>query len=173
MFSPRTPYLGSKVFICFKLPQSGSVLSRVALQYMSSISLRPLTSTSSLTYSLAPSFDPLILLYSSLNSLLKIFPLGFFGILSTHITPPLKYLNLTTFPSTNFCTSSFPPSPSNEPGCLTTHAIGTSSPSPSGIPITATSAMPGCSRSKASSSAGATWLPRTLMSSFLRSTMKK
>src|ERR1700675_2864860 len=54
----------------------------------------------------------------------------------------------------------------------TTNAFGTSSPSSSSTPITATSAMLGWESSSASSSAGATWNPLYLMSSFNRSTMK-
>src|SRR5256886_9321899 len=55
----------------------------------------------------------------------------------------------------------------------TTNAFGTSPHSSSGMGITAASATAGCVHSSASSSAGATWKPLYLISSFNRSTIVK
>ena len=61
--------------------------------------------------------------------------------LSTHCTPPCKRLYLVTFPSTNFFTSSFVNFCASAVGCLTTQAMGASSPSSVGRPMTAASAI--------------------------------
>src|SRR5258706_8361289 len=55
----------------------------------------------------------------------------------------------------------------------TTKAAGTSCEYGSGMPTTPTSATASCPRRKPSSSAGATWKPRTLKISLRRSTIKR
>ncbi len=62
------------------------------------------------------------------------------------------------------------PSVTSASGRLTTNAFGTSPAMSSGEGITAASATAGCCTKSASSSAGGTWKPRYLMSSFRRST---
>jgi hypothetical protein len=98
----------------------------------------------------------------SLNNLLRIFPLGLFGITSMNSTPPANHLWRALFFSTNFTMSrrtsaSESSMPTEE--AFTTYAFGTSPARSSGMGITAQSATEGWSRRKASSSAGATWRP--------------
>jgi hypothetical protein len=99
----------------------------------------------------------------SLSSLLKIFPLGLFGIASKYTTPPLNCLCCARFSFTNALIAS------SEVFDLsaTTYARGNSFPLPlgSGTPMTAASRILSWESSSASSSAGATCRPLYLMSS--------
>lgn len=92
------------------------------------------------------SFAPLFLLAAfslSLNTLLRIFPLGDFGMTSISSTPPFSHLCLalcfsTCFWMSRFTMRSLSSNPTDED--LTMKAFGTSPAASSGIGITATSA---------------------------------
>lgn len=117
----------------------------------------------------------------SRSSLRRILPEGFLGIASIKTTPPVMRLMAVTFPSMNLIISS---AVAPWSGFNTIYARGRSSSllisdqlfsflvEPKWIktytdtPMTATSATAGCSNSSPSSSAGATWLPLTLISSY-------
>jgi hypothetical protein len=93
--------------------------------------------------------------------------------LSTNFTPPLNSLYRASLSPQYFFTATSSTSAFSFPGLFTTYALGISTSGSSLLltPITAASMMLGCVKSTVSSSGGATWNPRTLMSSFLRSTM--
>ena len=77
-------------------------------------------------------------------------------------------LKLATWPAMKSCSS---PAVASVPGFSTTKALGISPASSSGTGMTAASPTAGCESSRPSSSAGGTWNPLYLMSSFSRSTM--
>uniref|UniRef100_A0A182NR51 ATP-binding cassette sub-family B member 10, mitochondrial n=1 Tax=Anopheles dirus TaxID=7168 RepID=A0A182NR51_9DIPT len=106
--------------------------------------------------------------YSSLSCRRRILPEAFFGILSMKVTPPSSRLYTATFSAINAFNAS---SVTRAPGFGTTNARGTSPATGCGIPTTAASATDSCERSNSSSSAGGTWKPFTLISSFSRSVM--
>lgn len=91
------------------------------------------------------------------------------GIASVNTTPPVSLLYFATFPASQLEISS---AEAFVPSRGTMYALGISMPSTL-TPMTATSATSGRSRRRASSSAGATWLPLTFINSFIRSTMWK
>lgn len=117
-------------------------------------------------YNFAPCcfpFPAISFRYLSLNSRLRIFPEGDFGMTSVNTTPPFNHLWRALFFSMNCwmerrVTASESSRPVEE-GSLTTQARGTSPAASSGMGMTAQSATAGWSRRAASSSAGATWRP--------------
>ena len=100
----------------------------------------------------------------SLMIFLRIFPLADLGTSSTRATPPTKCLCLATLVLTQSWIS-FSPTFPFDGSFSTTYALGHSS-SCTVMPTTAESATASCSNSAASSSAGATCKPLTLMSSW-------
>lgn len=106
----------------------------------------------------------------------RILPAADLGITPMRTTPPRSCLWFETLPAIHFSISfaSFWPSGEDcfSPPAGTMYARGTSVPrSSSWTPMTPTSLTLGWERRRPSSSAGGTWKPLYLMSSFLRSTM--
>lgn len=101
----------------------------------------------------------------SLNSLLKNFPMAFFGISSTKTTPPLNCLYGASRALTYSLTSS---SEIFRGSAATTYARGRSvvGSSIAGTPTTAASLICGCVKRRFSISAGATWRPLYFRSSY-------
>ena len=100
----------------------------------------------------------------SRRTFLWILPAALLGTSLTNTTPPVKYLCLATLPLIQPWISSELAIPS---GLSVTYARGCSwAPNESWTPTTPASAMAGCVRRMASSSAGATCRPETLMSSW-------
>lgn len=100
----------------------------------------------------------------SLRTFLWILPAALLGTSSTKTTPPVKYLCLATLLFIHSWISSELAAPSD---VSRTYARGYSwAPKESRTPTTPASAMAGWVRRTASSSAGATWRPETLMSSY-------
>ena len=99
----------------------------------------------------------------SLRTFRWIFPAALLGTSLTKTTPPVRCLCFATLVLIQPCISSELVMPS---GLSTTYARGCScAANESETPTTPASAMAGCVRRTASSSAGATWRPETLMSS--------
>ena len=99
----------------------------------------------------------------SLRTFLWILPAALLGTSSTKTTPPVRYLCLATLLFIHSWISSELAAPSD---VSRTYARGYSwAPKESCTPTTPASAMAGWVRRTASSSAGATWRPETLMSS--------
>lgn len=99
----------------------------------------------------------------SLNTFLTIFPLANFGTSSTKTIPPWNHLCFATRGFTHSWISSGVTFPLAE-SCSTTYPRGNSS-SWTVMPTTAASAIEGWVKRRASSSAGATCRPETLISS--------
>src|SRR5271163_3898485 len=140
----------------FSFAQTLSVLhisdSNTTILLDDTVSLNAMTSItplSALVLYLPHNLAPFCLLASfslSLNSLLRIFPLGLFGITSINSTPPFNHLCRALFFSTCFWISSLM-SASLSSRCtdcdLTTYALGSSPASSSGTGITVQSATAG------------------------------
>ena len=99
----------------------------------------------------------------SLRTFLWILPAALLGTSSKKTTPPVRYLCFDTLPFIHSWISSELAAPSD---LSSTYARGYSwAPKDSCTPTTPASSMAGWVRRIASSSAGATWRPETLMSS--------